>query len=770
MNSTVFKLLVTCSCVCSLLYSQENSKERLSSQLNPNYSQIDTKKAQDSLLKIIRVTKSDTGKIKIYLNVCEVCNVSENLTYTNKIHKLIDNLLKKTRDEKLINQLIGWEYETIDYEKYYFNTYSKSVEIENIYKKFIEKALYYKCYDYYSQSVIQLGDYYAGRGELINKLKVFEVGLKNCELAKNYKSCSRFLIQLAFFYAENKDTTAALLYINKATENEKFIRDESRKNRGYVILGNLFRDLGKYNEALKQYQLGLTAYGKIKDLGALADIYLQMGFLYRDSKQYVEALNALTKGEEIANRFDDLNFLAVFIVHKGEVMAKMGNFQDAIKEHGWLWDKLLPFYGKSDNEPFIFVGSHLANDYLLANEFKNAKKVLDKIIPICTDAKTNMNLEKMAFTADSALGNFKEALIHQLKYFGLKEKYSDAEIAKSGATQKFKDELEKNKLEFENQNFVASEEKKKQTIILYSITCVTLLIAFLTFVVFRNLQKSKKANTIIAKQKNEVEIQKKMVEDQKHLVDEKQKEILDSISYAKRLQEAILPPQKFLDENLKSNFILYQPKDIVAGDFYWAEKINNFFFIAVADSTGHGVPGAMVSVVCSNALNRSVKEFQLHDTGKILDKTRELVIETFAKSNSEVKDGMDISLLCIDQEKKIINWSGANNPLWYIQNKKLEQITANKQPIGSSENEFPFTQHSIPYISGTILYLFTDGYADQFGGPKGKKFKYKQLSELLFSIHEYPMEKQKEVVTETFENWKNDLEQVDDVCVVGIQL
>jgi serine phosphatase RsbU (regulator of sigma subunit) len=259
------------------------------------------------------------------------------------------------------------------------------------------------------------------------------------------------------------------------------------------------------------------------------------------------------------------------------------------------------------------------------------------------------------------------------------------------------------------------------------------------------------------------------VVEQKHLVEAKQKEILDSIQYAKRLQEAILPPSGFINENLPENFVLYQPKDVVAGDFYWAERQNGRFFIAAADSTGHGVPGAMVSVVCSNALNRAVKEFRLTETGPILDKTRELVLETFAKSVSEVKDGMDISLMCIDETSRKITWSGANNPLWYFEEGELKEIKADKQPVGLSDHAGPFATHQVDCRPGTVIYLFTDGLADQFGGPQGKKFKYRQFEELLSEIHMRPMKEQMEKILQKFMTWKGTLEQVDDVCVIGLK-
>lgn len=271
----------------------------------------------------------------------------------------------------------------------------------------------------------------------------------------------------------------------------------------------------------------------------------------------------------------------------------------------------------------------------------------------------------------------------------------------------------------------------------------------------------------------------KLINKQKESLEEKNKEITDSITYAKRIQLSIIPTEKQIKEIIPDSFVYYLPKDIVSGDFYWTQSVNDLFFIAAADSTGHGVPGAMVSVICSNALNRSVKEFNITETGKILNKTRELVIETFAKSDSDVKDGMDISLLCIDSNNQKISWSGANNPLWYICDsstpnksgeKELIEIKADKQPIGNADLPKPFTTHYIEYKKGISFYLFTDGFADQFGGPKGKKFKYKQLSDLILKKQSQSMAEQEDTLSQTFMAWKGDLDQVDDICIIGVKL
>jgi serine phosphatase RsbU (regulator of sigma subunit) len=284
-------------------------------------------------------------------------------------------------------------------------------------------------------------------------------------------------------------------------------------------------------------------------------------------------------------------------------------------------------------------------------------------------------------------------------------------------------------------------------------------VTIVALVIFRSLQQNKKA--------------KQIIEEQKHKVEQHQKEIVDSITYAKRLQQAILPTIEAVKEHLPNSFIYYQPKDIVAGDFYWMHTTKEAVYLAAADCTGHGVPGAMVSVVCSNALNRAVNEFKLTDTGKILDKTRELVIETFEKSDSDVKDGMDISLLRVDShiqqsgEQINIQWSGANNSLWYILNNELIEVKADKQPIGKYSEAKPFTTNSFRFNSTVSFYLFSDGYADQFS-PTDKKLMKKKFKDIVLSVQGKPMYGQKNAIEKHHVDWKGNAEQTDDVLVIGI--
>ncbi len=268
-----------------------------------------------------------------------------------------------------------------------------------------------------------------------------------------------------------------------------------------------------------------------------------------------------------------------------------------------------------------------------------------------------------------------------------------------------------------------------------------------------------------------VEKQKEEVVKQKQLVEEKNKEITDSIEYALRIQTAILPPQKVVKQYLENSFVLYKPKDIVAGDFYWMETTDDLVLFAACDCTGHGVPGAMVSVVCHNALNRAVREFGLTQPAAILDKTAEIVIENFSKSEEDIKDGMDISLCVFNIKTKKLDWAGANNPLWLFQNGELIETKADKQPIGMYEDNHPFTNHEFSLNSNDAIYIFSDGFADQFGGDAGeKKLTRKKFKELLFTIQNIPMQEQGKALEKFIVDYRKNIEQIDDILVIGVRV
>lgn len=301
----------------------------------------------------------------------------------------------------------------------------------------------------------------------------------------------------------------------------------------------------------------------------------------------------------------------------------------------------------------------------------------------------------------------------------------------------------------------AQRSSTKTHIILFCIfSCVLLILA--GYVVYIYVKKNNAYKTALRAAKNESDV--------------KNIEITASITYAKRIQSAIMPDDKKIASAFPNSFIYYKPKDIVAGDFYWMIDTADHVFIAVADCTGHGVPGAMVSVACSAALNRSVKEFGLRKPSDILGKCREIVIETFEEGNHVLYDGMDIALCKVDKKTGQMEYAGANNSLYLIRKGELTEVKADKQPVARFYKEAAFTNHTIEIQKDDCIYLFTDGFPDQFGGDKKKKFMYKRFKELLVKNSDRSPKDQASAIDHAFESWKGGMEQIDDVCVIGIRL
>jgi phosphoserine phosphatase RsbU/P len=299
-----------------------------------------------------------------------------------------------------------------------------------------------------------------------------------------------------------------------------------------------------------------------------------------------------------------------------------------------------------------------------------------------------------------------------------------------------------------------------------------------------------KINNVLQNQNEKISGQRDELENQRNLLSDQKKELTDSINYAQKIQTAVLPKDDILKELLPEHFVLYKPRDIVSGDFYWIKQIKNFTVIIAADCTGHGVPGAFMSMLGISMLNDIVNKSRFDSAGEILDRLRSKVKHTLNQEGKEheQKDGMDISLLIFDNNKNDLQYAGAFNPLYIIRNKnqvdvsgidefdilevndfKLIEIKGDHQPIAIYSNEKNFRTHQIKLCKNDSLYIFSDGYYDQFGGTKGKKLMAKKFKELLLQIQNEPMTRQKEILNDTFIRWKKDIQQIDDVLVIGIK-
>lgn len=332
-----------------------------------------------------------------------------------------------------------------------------------------------------------------------------------------------------------------------------------------------------------------------------------------------------------------------------------------------------------------------------------------------------------------------------------------------------KTELSDQKSEFDRENaktsltiqkLEADKQLKSKRAITLGLVLSSVFFVIVIFLAVNRYRLKQKSYVELTEYKNQLIIQKEKVETT-------QKEIIDSINYAKRIQNTVLTQKFFIDRYVTSSFILFKPKDIVSGDFYWATQKNNYFYLAVCDSTGHGVPGAFISLLNVAFLSEAINEKNIIEPNLVFNYVRDRLIGSVSKDGQS--DGFDGVLLRVDCTTKEIVYSASNSSPVLVCNNELIELDKDKMPVGQYEQMSSFNLFKIDNQRGNMLYLFTDGYADQFGGAKGKKLKRKQLHEFLVKINQLPIEEQNQKLDNLFISWKGDLEQVDDVCIVGIK-
>lgn len=572
-----------------------------------------------------------------------------------------------------------------------------------------------------------------------------------------------FLGNLAFFYKHNnafKKAQAIDFYTLALAEMTK---DKSLIAECHYSIGMNYYSQEERTNALGFLMKALPVFRETPHTEYLIPCLISMGVIYQDLKNYKRSVEFYNSAINTSIQTKNDAYLSFAYIN----LAVNYNYLKAYDSARVFSNRGIGYLlAKNDSSNLAWAYNVKAGIFYSLKQADSGVFYSLKALDISQQLK-QLNEQKISseklFYYYKGKHDFEKALMYYLNYDRIADSIVNDEnrlqLAKSQVEYEFSKKEEMLGLQAEKKEIQFEEETKRSRIIIGSVIAILGIALFFGYMVFKSLKLEKLAKATVL--------------EQKEIIEEKQKEIIDSITYAKRIQEAILPPENYRKLYLPDSFVLYKPKDIVAGDFYWMENLNELLFIAVADCTGHGVPGAMVSVVCSNALNRSLLEFKITDPGKLLDKARELVLHTFSKSGDDIKDGMDISLCCLNTITNELNWAGANNPLWIIpasNSATLVQIKADKQPVGKHSEETPFTTHSIQLRKDDVFYIFSDGYADQFGGPKGKKYKSKQLEERLLSIHREPMDSQKAILNTTFEEWKGALEQVDDVCIIGIKI
>ena len=554
----------------------------------------------------------------------------------------------------------------------------------------------------------------------------------------------------------------AIEYMDKSEEfylqieNPRFeivqMQISNDKNRGVI-----YRNEEQFDTAEFYLSRALETSVDVQDTAWMARNYNSIGIMYARQDLIVQALEAYQKSLDLKRAMEYTDGIVTTCANIGALYIQVGDYRNAEKYLREAESLIAPGLQRGRE---ALVTAHLAELSYAKGKYKDAYDYLYRTNYIEDSLETDRQ-RKVAQELEAQYQNENNKIAQEKL---------QAELAAADLRERSK-----------------TEQLQRQKV--YMILGISIGIILLTLIVFviRSNIKRKQINNELQSKNDEILEMNQEITIQKQQIEEKNAEIIDSITYAKRIQEAILPSDELIRSELPQSFVYYAPKDILAGDFYWLEMVDDLVVWAAADCTGHGIPGAMVSVVCHNALNRSVHEFGLRSAGEILDKTRELVIENFEKSQHQVKDGMDIALCILNKQSNRLQFAGANNPLWLVRRKTefenidglyelegsdlaLKEIKGDKQPIGQHYVHEEFNNHEIDLRSDDRIYVFSDGFADQFGGDKGKKLKAKNLKSLILKYASEPISDQGTKLQKEFESWKGDFEQLDDVCVIGVRI
>ena len=551
----------------------------------------------------------------------------------------------------------------------------------------------------------------------------------------------------------------------------------------YLNIGIIYFHQGNYEKSIENYQKALKIDTELGNKYGMAGAYNNIGMILSNQLKYEEALKNYFSSVKIYEELSDKKRLAYMYNNIGTVYTELEKFNESVVYHSLSLktrEELNDLYGISSSL------INLGDVYFLQKKYTDAQHFLQKGLIIARQINSKENIKESYIGLSSisaALKDYKQAYEYQQLYSQVKDSLLNEENNEQIAEMATKYETEKKDSEIKllNKDKEVQSQKQKYTLLGLSLVVVLAAVSLLAFYNKRN------ANLLLAKQKT-------ALLKQKELIEEKHKEITDSINYAERIQRSFLATTEMLDQHLKDYFVFFRPKDVVSGDFYWAGELNNGnFAFSVADSTGHGVPGAIMSILNISSLEKSIEKETAPD--QILNKTRKIIIERLKKDGSTEggKDGMDCSLLVLNQDRTQLSFAAANNPVFILRlirhsvldtesdneiagqarndGYELIEFKPDKMPVGKHDNDTEsFTLHTALLQKGDVIYALTDGFPDQFGGDKGKKYMIKNLKELLLQIAHLPMLDQEQKLAEEFDKWKGSNEQVDDVCIIGVRV
>jgi serine phosphatase RsbU (regulator of sigma subunit)/Tfp pilus assembly protein PilF len=566
--------------------------------------------------------------------------------------------------------------------------------------------------------------------------------IKLSEKSGNQREVANSYYNLGTIYFKLEKTNQSLKYFNLSKTNYTELINKDSSNLSlkqglsetlYSIAG-IFLTQGLLSDALRTYDSALTIKSQTLDKIGMANIYNQIGTIYFLQEEYPLSIVNFTKSLQNKRNIDD---------YKGVAIAYF----------------------------------NIARVYFVQNRIERSEKFLDLSIKTAKQIHDKEVL-KESYLMLSKVYELKKKPFEALKYHKLYTSYSDSVMNENTAKviEELSVQYETERKEQENKilqkdNRIKTLKIKRQKLFAFFLSGTAVLVLLIAVVLFRLYNSKKKSNKIISSKNMLLEERNTQIVSQNKTIESKNRDLTDSINYAKRIQESMLTNEAELNNTLTDAFILMKPKDIVSGDFYWFGQQNNQFVISAIDCTGHGVPGAFMSLLGNSFLENIIYDEKVIAPEKILDKLNHSIQKALKQAETNNQDGMDMALCSINQKNKTVEFSGAKNPLVYIQNNEVHIVKGDKFPIGRSlYNAVKFSKHKIKVDTPTCFYMFSDGYADQFGGPDNSKFKSPRLRNLLLEIHSKPMREQKDILNKTIEEWKGKQEQIDDILIVGFKI
>ncbi len=589
--------------------------------------------------------------------------------------------------------------------------------------------------------------------------------------------------QMGILYDMQGDITNALQYYHDALSLYEEINDIAGMAKCYNNIGVMNYELEKYEGAIKFYKRSLNYAIKENNQRSISISYCNIGNAYEKLKEYDKALDYLEKASEIDKSINDLEGMAATIHNIGLVYMRKGNLDKALthfKQSLVICEELEDLYRIVTRHTAISELYNKKGEY--QNAITHAKTGLEVSKKIESIGQQPMLLNQL-IEAYRQTGNYYDAYRVQSRYINVKDSLFDIEKAKEVSKIQTIYQVEQKQQELDKTKILAAKDRITRNAFVAAFVISIILIIFIVLA-YRNKvitnRRINEQNTAleqaydeIKSQKEEIFTQHEIVLKHKDFIENQKNNIESSIRYAERIQNALLPSDNLCKRVLGDHFVLFKPKEVVSGDFYWTTKIKNLAVFAVADCTGHGVPGAFMSMLGLSFLKEIVSKKEITSPDKILNTLRDYIIEALQQKGryGDQNEGMDIALCVLNTDNKKLQFAGAKNPLIIIKNnEKLQVIEPDKQPIAIHKKMKPFTGQQIQMQKGDAIYLASDGFQDQFGGPEHKRFMRRNFRKLLTKISVKPLNEQKQILLNTFAEWKGDNDQIDDITILSIKI